>query len=388
VSPSDALLALLGAYLALGVLIAGWRRAAESRGDIGLWIAGLGLWMIVAVGRWVNLTPGTAVTLALAWPFGSLLLAALGALLARRSPVRGLVWLLGPEHALALMVSWVTAARLQRRDIRARGSGSGAAASGADGAQGAFASVLELAETTVGEVMIPRSEVRGVSDTGSVRDWGELVAASHHTHLAVYHGDLDEVRGYVCVKDLYRSGSPDEAITRYVREARFVPESMRCDDLLRELIAQGEKVAFVVDEFGGTAGIVRDHDLFEILLGETEREAASAPRLWPVAPGSYVADGQLRLDDFAATTSVTLPEGDYETLGGLILARLGRIPREGERVVVEGVTLEVAEATARRIVRLRIGLPAGLARAHPAVTPNFADGSHAQPGPGEGRGDR
>lgn len=358
-STLDLALALLGVYLGTGLLLAAWRRAAGGHGDIGIWIALGGFWLLLALPRWT----ATTVTLALGatgiWLAGTFLLVQGGALLGRAFPLRGLAWILGPAQALSLLLSWGTAARRRRlhtaslRDEPARPE----AVSSVDApAEEAFESVVELGETTLEEVLVPRSEVRALPETASVSDWVRRVAETHRTHLPVHGGDLDEIRGYVCVKDIYRATSGDEPVTRFVREVRVVPESMRADDLLRELIGHNEKIAMVVDEFGGVAGLVRDHDLFEILLGEIDREQ-SAPQLRPAGDGVYVADGLLKLDDFNEAARAALPEGTYETLAGLFLARHGRIPAAGERLTVEGATLEVLEATERRITRLKVTLP-------------------------------
>jgi CBS domain containing-hemolysin-like protein len=399
VSASGVLLALLGGYLAVALVVTAWRRAAEASGDVGIWIALFGLWVVIALPRWLAVTPAAAGGIVAGWFAASLLLTRLGMLLARRSPARGLVWLLGPAHALTLAMSWIAAARLrhlelrEERDGREQAAGAaaepgGEVASGRAGA--ALESVVELGETTVEQVMVPRSEVHALEETAAVREWADLVRVSRHSHLPVCRGDLDEIRGYVCVRDLFRATGPAEPVARFQREARFVPASMRCDDLLRELIAHGEKIAVVVDEFGGTAGIVRDRDLFEILLGEIEQAGAGAPQLRPQGARAYLADGQLRIDDFNARAALPLPEGDYETLAGLVLARLGRIPAAGTRIQAGAIAIEVTDATERRIVTLRITLPPAPTRARagaasaPVVRP--ADESKARDAGGDRRG--
>jgi len=226
-------------------------------------------------------------------------------------------------------------------------------------------SVVELGETTVSEVMVPRGEIEALPESARVRDWAQLTVTTRHGNLPVYRSDLDEIVGYVALDDLLRATDADASIAAFRRDARFVPETMRGDDLLRELIASGERIAIVVDEFGGTAGLVRERDLFEILLGEIDRgDAAPAPRR--LEPGVFVADGACRLDDFSEATGHVFPDGDYETLAGLVLHSLGRIPAAGESVLVEGARLEVQAASERRILRVRVTLPAAEAedRAH------------------------
>jgi CBS domain containing-hemolysin-like protein len=220
----------------------------------------------------------------------------------------------------------------------------------------ALESVVELGSTTVDEVMVPRSEIDALPESARVADWIRLARESRHPRLPVYGEDLDEIRGYLDLLDLFSADDPHRPVTDYLREARFVPGSMRCDDLLRELLAAGERFAIVVDEFGGTAGLVRDRDLFEILLGEIGQEGTGRIGIVPLGRGVYLAHGQYRIDDFTQRTGQSLPEGDYETLGGLLLARLGRIPETGEVVTVENARLEVVAGNERRILSLRISL--------------------------------
>jgi magnesium and cobalt transporter len=218
----------------------------------------------------------------------------------------------------------------------------------------ALESVVELGETTVDEVMVPRSEIDALPADARIADWLRQARESRHPYLPVYGEDLDEIRGYLSLRDLFSVDDPERPVTDFLREARFVPESMRCDDLLRDLLASEGRFAIVVDEFGGTAGLVRDRDLFEILLGEIDQEGADHIGIVPLGRGIYLAHGQYRIDDFGERTGHALPEGDYETLGGLLLAQLGRIPEEGESITVGDLRFEVVAANERRVFSLRI----------------------------------
>ena len=225
----------------------------------------------------------------------------------------------------------------------------------------------ELGRTTVDTVMVPRSEIAALPETATVGDWLSLARSSRHPYLPVYRTELDEVLGYVRVNDLLSAADPRLPVKDFLREARFVPETMRCDDLLRELISHGERFAIVVDEFGGTAGLVRDADLFEILLGEIDQETAAGSEVTEVARGIFLVRGQCRLDDFNETFPRPLPAGDYETVGGLLLARLGRVPVTGEALEIDGIRLEVLASTPRRILRLRVMLAAAAAAGRPGA---------------------
>ncbi len=129
---------------------------------------------------------------------------------------------------------------------------------------------------------------------------------------------------------------------------------MHCDDLLRKLIARNETLAIVVDEFGGTAGLVSSQALFEILLGEISQQNPFEGRIVRIAEHTFLADGHYRVDDYNEGSAVRLPEGDYETLAGLMLDRLGRIPPEGEWIGLDGVSLEAVACTERRILKVRV----------------------------------
>jgi CBS domain containing-hemolysin-like protein len=355
VKSADFFLALLGLYLALALWVSAWRRRAEGTGGLPFWVAAWGAWAIAAGARWMPAHPAGGLIAAAAWLAVSLLLMAAGSSLAARGAPRAWIWLLGPGQAFTVAGGWLGDLQLRRRAAREHEA---PARTGADAPAGeVLESVVELGETAVSEVMVPRGEIEALPEDARVRDWARLAVTTRHGNLPVYRSDLDEIVGYVALEDLLRATDADASITTFRRDARFVPETMRGDDLLRELIASREPIAIVVDEFGGTAGLVRERDLFEILLGEIDRgDAAPAPRR--VEPGGFVADGACRLDDFREATGLALPEGDYETLAGLVLQRLGRIPAAGETVLVEGTRIEVQAASERRILRLRVTLPA------------------------------
>lgn len=350
-SAADLLLVLLGCYLAVTVVIASWRRTSQSLGGVGVWVALLGGWHLAAAERWLPVTLTTAIAATAACLAVAGLLIHAGERLGRRGKLHGWVWLLGPMHALGLAVSWIAAARLRRREAARR-----APRSAPGGMHAAIESVTELGETTLEEVMVPRSEIRALPEGSRVADWLALARESQRGLLPVYRDDLDEIVGYLRSADLLGVPPVEGPIQPHLRNIRFVPESMRCDDLLRDQIAQGERIAIVVDEFGGTAGLVTNQDLFEILLGEIDQESA-ARGLWRVSPRVYLAEGGLRIDDFNEFFSVQLPAGDYETIAGLLLDHWGRIPCRGERVAIRGVRFEVSAASPRRVLRVRVTLP-------------------------------
>lgn len=351
---TDFFIALAGLYLSAALLISAWRSARQRAGDIPVWVAFFGTWALIAYGRWIAPSELNAAISMAAWALATALLVVIGGVLGRSSRPRVLTWLLGPMQALAIAATWLVKVRAQRMRSAAMPETSRDLPNEADEA---MENVVELRETTLAEVMVPRSEIEALPEDARVREWLALVRESKRSRVPVYREDLDEIVGQLQSSDLFATPDLEGPIAPFVRQVRFVPESMRCDDLLRELIAQGDRLAIAVDEFGGTAGLVTDQDLFEILLGEIEQER---PMLgpWKIGPRTYAADGALRVDDLNESLAVGLPEGDYETVAGLILARLGRIPAGGERIEVDGVTLEVVASSGRRIQRVSITVPA------------------------------
>jgi hypothetical protein len=319
----DLLLLALGLYLLIALVVASWRRASGAAEAIGAWAGLSALWALAALPRWIDPGDPRSLLWGPAWTLTCLVLAHLGRALGGRTGHERVAWLLGPVHALGLAGLWFTAARRRSRAGRAP------AGDRPREVREDLESVVELGETTVGEIMVPRSEIAALEDGARVRDWIDLLARQPHHHVPVYREDLDDIAGCLRIEDLYGRPDPEGPVTGLLREVRFVPESMRCDDLLRELIAAGEHVAMVVDEFGGTAGLVADQDLFEILLGEIAGQDPLSGRVTRTGEQTFLADGHCRIDDLNEWFPVPLPEGDYETLAGLLLDRLGRIPTPG-----------------------------------------------------------
>jgi CBS domain containing-hemolysin-like protein len=158
--------------------------------------------------------------------------------------------------------------------------------------------------------------------------------------------------------DLFQAPNVDLPVEGLLRPIGFVPEGKRCDELLREMRARHRPLVVVVDEYGGTAGIVTLEDLVEELVGDirNEEEAAPAP-VRRLEGGRWAVEAAMRVPDVNDTLGIELPEGDYETLGGLVLERLGRIPHAGDTITVGAVRLEVVSADARRVLEVAVTRP-------------------------------
>jgi CBS domain containing-hemolysin-like protein len=233
-------------------------------------------------------------------------------------------------------------------------------------------------ELTAGALMTPRTEVEAVPTTATREDLLGHARRSRHSRLPVYEGSLDNVVGVIYVRDLFGALDPPAGafdLRALLRPAMSVPESKAADDLLEDMRAARRQLAVVIDEYGGTAGIVTLEDLLEALVGRIEEEPAldgEAPAPAVPAPepdGALLLDGRTRLDEFEEIAGLRLEnavEGEVETLGGLVMLLLGRIPEVGDEVRVQGRILCVAERDGLRVAQVRV-LPRDHAPADPST---------------------
>jgi CBS domain containing-hemolysin-like protein len=203
--------------------------------------------------------------------------------------------------------------------------------------------------------MTPKTMIVGVKSEATATDAVKAASSSGHSRLAVYDEDLDHIVGVVHVYGLLTCSSPFQAVGELARPPLFVPESKKCFGMLEEFLREGEQFAVVLDEFGGTAGVVTVEDLLEELVGEMadehDRDEAPVRRM---SDGSYLVPGHIRVDEMNERLGVAVPEGDYETVSGFILEKLGRVPGKGEKLAAGEAILEIAVSTARRIVTVKI----------------------------------
>lgn len=235
-------------------------------------------------------------------------------------------------------------------------------------------SVIEFGDTVVREVMVPRPDIVGVESATSAGDVLDRASAVGFSRIPAYDGNLDNVVGVAYVKDLVRadrSGRAACCVRDLVRPARFVPETKRVAALMREMQAEQYHLAVVVDEYGGTAGLVTLEDLIEELVGEIVDEFdVEEPGVERLEGGGIVVTGRMTIDDAADLLGAELPEGGWDTVGGLLLDMAGRVPAEGQSVTVDGFRLVAERVQGRRIARVRIEpvAPSGAAE-----TPIVAD---------------
>ena len=315
------------------------------------------LWGVLSsgpAGEPVRGFPGLAVRLALV-PVAGLAALGLGTVTGRVGPLpRGLRWLLTPYHGLAGWILWLRA--LARRRDRAAGSVEAAAAmTGATEPEGSpRRGVRDLAEFRLEEVMIPRSQVAALQGSILVREAVAEVRRRPHALYPVHGDSVDQPLGVVRILDMAESGARDRPVRDLVRPAPILPETVRGLRLFRDLASAPIRAALVVDEYGGMAGLVTVEDLVEVLVGDLEGEhEVIRARVIELGSGAWRVDGTCTIEELNRRLGGLLPDGEYETVAGFIIDRLGAIPSPGEEVALPGIRLIVEEATDRRILWVR-----------------------------------
>ena len=241
---------------------------------------------------------------------------------------------------------------------------------------------IRLADKQADDAMVPRVEVVAIEADASVADLADLAARTGHSRFPVMAGHLDKVAGVVHVKSLFAVPGPERPstpVSQLMQPVLAVPESRDLDDMLDDLRTGAGLLAVVVDEHGGTAGIITLEDVLEEIVGEIddEHDSSTPERTRSESRGSTVLPASLHPDEVLDATGFAMPEGDYETLAGLVLDRLGHIPVPGEIVAVNGWRLEVVAVDRLRIATVRVVAPAA-AGAEPAANPEPMSGSVAR----------
>lgn len=223
--------------------------------------------------------------------------------------------------------------------------------------------ILKLRRLTAEDVMVPRADIIGIEVDTELDVLIQVISREGHSRLPVYRDNLDEVVGFVHIKDAlpYARGNSGFRLSTITRSVLFVAPSMRVLDLLLEMRRTRVHMALVVDEFGGTDGLITTEDLVEEIVGEIEDEhdVTEGPKLMDRPDGSLIADARATVEEFEELVGEVLNEEEREeidTLGGLVFALAGRVPGRGELIVHpdSGISLEVMDADARRVKRLRL----------------------------------
>lgn len=221
--------------------------------------------------------------------------------------------------------------------------------------------IFEFDDIAASDVMTHRTDMVAVDLKASFDDVIRLATEEGYSRIPAYDEDIDDIKGIIYVKDLIKyvgSSLPAGGLSDILREAYFVPESKRCGDLFAEMTEKRVQMAIVSDEYGGTAGLVTLEDLIESIVGniQDEYDEDEEDEIVEIDESTFTVDGTTDIDEVAERLGVELPEGDYDTVGGLILSMLGRIPEEDEHSSVEvaGYRFTVEKMSERRIERVTV----------------------------------
>jgi putative hemolysin len=221
--------------------------------------------------------------------------------------------------------------------------------------------LADFRETMVREVMTPRPDIVAIEHTATIEQLYTLFREQQYSRIPVFKDTLDNVQGFIFIKDLIQRGptlnmqAPVTPITPFIRPAHFVPETKRVPDLLKEFQRKRLQSAIVVDEYGGTAGLVTIEDLLEEIVGEIRDEYdVEVERIVDEGHGKFLFSGSVHVEEMANLMKVSIEGHGFETVGGFLLSRLGRVPAVGEHLEVDGLDVEIVETEQRRITRVRM----------------------------------
>jgi putative hemolysin len=218
--------------------------------------------------------------------------------------------------------------------------------------------LADFRETMVREVMTPRPDIVAIDGSATIDQLYAMFREQQYSRVPVFKETLDNVLGFVFIKDLIQRGpaaGTGGPITPLVRPAHFVPETKRVPDLLKEFQRRRVQIAVVVDEYGGTAGLVTVEDLLEEIVGEIRDEYdVEIERIVDEGHGKFLLSGSVHVDEMANLLKVNVDGHGFETVGGFLLSKLGRVPNVGEHMEVDGLDVEIVDTQQRRITRVRM----------------------------------
>jgi CBS domain containing-hemolysin-like protein len=222
-------------------------------------------------------------------------------------------------------------------------------------------SIIEFGDTRVHEIMTPRTDIVALPITSSVRETRDVMIESKYSRLPVYKEKIDDIEGFVYMRDLLESwagGAEKDSIAGLLRPLYFVPETKPVADLLEEMQKAHTQIAMVVDEYGGVAGLVTIEDMLEEIVGEIEDEdieAEETNEIVEAGEGVYDVQGSVEIGKVEDLFDMEIEADDFTTTAGLVTNDLGRVPTVGEKFTLRGLDLEVLEADEKRIGLLRVG---------------------------------
>ena len=323
-----------------------------------------GAWVAFAVAALVLLLVVEALPRAVAarWPGESAVWCAL--------PVRAGVWLVSPLLTvlgpMARLAGWPLGLRVPQQaplaqeeelDLVARMEEANGGLE--EGEREMIHSIFEFGETLVREIMVPRVDVVAIRHDARLWEIVDLVLEEGHSRIPVYRDTIDHVVGVVYVKDLFRylrDGRTQVTAEEVMRPAYYVPETKKVDELFQEMRQKKVHLAIVVDEYGGTAGLVTIEDVLEEIVGEIRDEYDVEERepLVMLDERTALVDARMHLEEVNERLGLDLPVGEVDTLGGFVYSRMGHVPQQGEQLTYDGVVIRVEELDGQRIARLRV----------------------------------
>ncbi|OFW66118.1 MAG: hypothetical protein A2Z12_02475 [Actinobacteria bacterium RBG_16_68_21] len=221
-----------------------------------------------------------------------------------------------------------------------------------------ISSVLEFTDAIVREVMVPRTDMITIAAAADTDRALDVALECGRSRIPVTGDDLDDIVGVLYARDLltlFDAGGGPKPVTKIMRPVHFVPETKRVSELLRELQASKVHLAVVVDEFGGTAGLVSIEDLLEEIVGEIIDEYdVEQPMVEEISAGEYLVDARMAVDDLAELVGMSIPDEDWDTVGGLVLGLAGRVPAQGESFTLGHLVLSADRVQGRRVSRVRV----------------------------------
>jgi putative hemolysin len=219
-------------------------------------------------------------------------------------------------------------------------------------------SVISFGDTLLREIMVPRVDVIAVDVDAPLAEALDVAIQHGHSRIPIYDGTLDKIEGILYVKDLLptlRDGTPERSLRSLLRPARFVPETMRVNALLKDIQKRKVHIAIAVDEYGGVSGIATIEDLIELIVGEIQDEYdREEPDIQELEPGVFMVDATALIDDINEATGLELESEEADRIGGLVTEVLGRVPEEGDEIAVGDGLIQVVSMKGVRVQQLRV----------------------------------
>lgn len=219
-------------------------------------------------------------------------------------------------------------------------------------------SVIDLGQTQAREIMVPRVDIVAVEENSSIREFATIASRSGFSRIPIYQDNLDHITGIVYVTDVLRrlaEGGANITLRDIMRPPFYVPGSKRIDDLLREMREKRVHIAIVIDEFGGTDGLITIEDILEELVGEIKDEHdAPTEEITQLGESEIIVEGKTRIEEINERLGCALPEGQYDTIAGLLAQQAGHIPLEGETFDINGWQFIVEESDGQHVERVRL----------------------------------